>query len=102
MEDLISRIIALEELFGTPADDPAEQGRRTELTRYAISTPPVDLCRVPPRKLRDIEARFQSLYKKPPPHQLQDYGDILNLLEYLREVVFDYRVSSWLRHPRRC
>ena len=42
VEDLISRIIALEELSGTPAGDLAEQGRRTELTQYAIS-PPLDV-----------------------------------------------------------
>ena len=41
VEDLISRIIALEELSGTPAGDPAEQGRRAELTGYAISPTPL-------------------------------------------------------------
>ena len=39
VEDLISHIIALEELCGAPAGDLVEQGRRTELTRYVIFLP---------------------------------------------------------------
>ena len=46
VEDLISRVISLEELFGTPVDDVAEQGRRKKLIRYPIVPPfefPIDI-----------------------------------------------------------
>ena len=42
LEALISRIIALEELFGTPAGGVVEQKRRDALLRYAIVPPPLD------------------------------------------------------------
>ena len=41
VEALISRIITLEEIFGTPADDVVEQSRRDPLIQYAI-VPPLD------------------------------------------------------------
>ena len=39
LEALISRIIALEEFFGTPAGDAVEKSRRYSLTQYAIVPP---------------------------------------------------------------
>ena len=44
VEDIISRIIALEELFGTPAGDVAEQRRRGALIWYATVPPSCGFC----------------------------------------------------------
>ena len=42
VEDLISRLITLEGLLGTPAGDVEEQRRREELTKYTIDPPLFD------------------------------------------------------------
>ena len=95
VEDIISRIIALEELFGTPAGDVAEQRRRGALIWYATVPPSFGFCtEFFSRNLREIEAKFQVLYGKPASQQFQDKGDIPKLLEDLREAISDYRVSS--------
>ena len=54
----------------------------------------------PPRKLKDIEERLQSLHGKPVLLRLvdnaQDSEDVSGLLEDLQEAVNDYMVCSRL------
>ncbi|KAF9786335.1 hypothetical protein BJ322DRAFT_1059130 [Thelephora terrestris] len=77
---LLSRINALEEQFDSRPSDVEEQRRRSKVIQ----------------KLNNIEKRLRVLSEEPRPRPLNDhsqgYGDIFELLEDLRETVFDYQV----------
>ncbi|KAF9644548.1 hypothetical protein BDM02DRAFT_3190497 [Thelephora ganbajun] len=80
LEVLLSRIVTLEERFYSRPDDVEEQRRRDNLIR----------------KFGRIEGQLRSLSEKPEPEQLAEnaqYGkDVYELLEDLRETVFDYQM----------
>jgi len=61
--------------------------------------------RLPSSKLKDIEGKLRSFYETQEPQRLDDHvqddGNVLGLLEDLREAISDYRVrSSPLHHSR--
>ncbi|KAF9786304.1 hypothetical protein BJ322DRAFT_780531 [Thelephora terrestris] len=79
IRNVLSRINALEEHFDSRPIDVEEQRRRSEVIH----------------KFNDIEERLRVLSEEPRPRPLNDhsqgYGDIFELLENLRETVFDYQ-----------
>ncbi|KAF9645844.1 hypothetical protein BDM02DRAFT_397204, partial [Thelephora ganbajun] len=90
-EDLLSRIVTLEEYFYSPPGDVEEQRRRRELIR----------------EFGHIEGQLRSLAKKPGPEQLsghaQHSGEVHGLLEDLRETIFDYQMVQQMEiYDQRC
>ncbi|KAF9644990.1 hypothetical protein BDM02DRAFT_3121009 [Thelephora ganbajun] len=87
IEDLLSRIVALEERFYSRPDDVEEQRRRRGLIR----------------KFRGIEGQLRSLSEKHGVRRLvdhiQDDEEVSGLLEDIREIISDYQVCSRLWYP---
>ncbi|KAF9642942.1 hypothetical protein BDM02DRAFT_3124013 [Thelephora ganbajun] len=82
IENLLSRIVVLEERFYSRPDDVEEQRCRSKLIR----------------ELGRIETQLQSLSGKPGPEQLADHPqydrEVYGLLEDLRETIFDYQMMQ--------
>ncbi|KAF9644979.1 hypothetical protein BDM02DRAFT_3131408 [Thelephora ganbajun] len=82
IEDLLSRIEALEARFATPPGSVVEQRRRSELIL----------------KFGCIEGRLRSLSKKPELRRLdehvQDDEEVPGLLEDIREIISDYQMAQ--------
>ncbi|KAF9645712.1 hypothetical protein BDM02DRAFT_3203014 [Thelephora ganbajun] len=82
IEYLLSRVVALEERFGSRPGNVEEQRRREKAKR----------------EFYRIEEQLRSLSEKPEPRQLadhvQDDGEVPRLLEDLRGTIFNYQVAQ--------
>ncbi|KAF9786326.1 hypothetical protein BJ322DRAFT_1059022 [Thelephora terrestris] len=78
--NVLSQINALEEHFDSRPSNVEEQRRRSKVLQ----------------KLNEIEERLRVLSQEPRPRPLNDqsqgYGDVFELLEDIRETVFDYQM----------
>jgi len=96
IQDLRSRITALEAIFGAPTNDVTENGRRDGLLWYANVLPLWTRCSIPSSKFKDIGGQLQSLSEKPRLQRFadhtQDDEEVSGLIEDLRETISDYQV----------
>ena len=97
IENLLSRVVSLEERFNSRPSDVADQRRRDELIRY-VTVLLYSRCSFPSSKLDVVGGRLQSLAEKPGLSQLtdhvQDNDDLFRPLDDLQEAIFDYQVRS--------
>ena len=97
IKHLLTRIIALEEHLNSRPGDMAEQRRREELIRYAVS---LSLRSCPDflddSELEDVEGKLRSfsdtLGFQQPHDCTQNHEVVLGLLEDLQEAIFHYQV----------
>ena len=97
IENLLSRVISLEECFNSRPSDVADQRRRDDLIRYATVLL-YSRCPFPSSKLDVLGEQLRLLTEKPGLPQLtdcvQDDGDLFRSLDDLQEAILDYRVRS--------
>ena len=100
IENLLSRVVALEECFDSPPSGVAQQRCRNDLIRYATISPLFPAL-IPLSQLNSIEEQLRSLSEKqesllPTGHAdyVQVCGDVFLLLEDLREAILSYQVRA--------
>ena len=95
IENLLSRIVALEESFDSPPSGVAQQRCRKDLIEYA-TVPLYSQRSFPLSKLNSIGEQLRSLSEKQelslPTNQGQIGEDDFQLLEDLQEAILSYQV----------
>jgi hypothetical protein len=98
IENLLSRVVSLEECFGSLPIDTVDQRRRKNLKEY-VTAFLHSRCSYPCRKLDAVGGQLRLLVseKQGLPRlvdHVHDDGGLLRLLGDLQEVILDYRVRS--------
>ena len=97
IENLLSRVVSLEERFNSRPSDVADLRRRDELRQY-VTVLLYFRCSFPSSKLDLVGGQLQLLAEKPGLPQLtdhvQDNDDLFRPLDDLQEAILDYQVRS--------
>ena len=97
IENLLSRVVSLEECFNSRPSDVADQRRRDDLIRY-VTILLYSRCSFPYSKLDVVGEQLRSLSEKPGLPQLadhvQDDDDLFRSFDDLQEAILDYWVRS--------
>ena len=97
IENLLPRVVSLEECFNSLPIDETDQKHQFESIRY-VAVILYSRCSFPSSKLDDIRERLRLLSEKQGLPQLtdcvQDDDDLFRCLDDLQEAIFDYRVRS--------
>ena len=97
IENLLSRVVSLEERFNSRPSDVADQRHRDGLIRY-VTVLLYSHYSYPSSKLDVIGGQLRLLSEKPESPQLtdraQDDDDLFRPLDDLQEAIFGYQVSS--------
>ena len=97
IENLLSRVVSLEERFNSRPSDVADQRRRDELIRY-VTILLYSRRSFPSSKLDVIGGKLRLLAEKPGLPQLtdhvQDNDDLFRSLDDLQEAILNYQVRS--------
>ena len=97
IENLLSRVVSLEERFDSRPSDVADQRRRYDLIRY-VTVLFYSHCSYPSSKLDVLGGQLRLLSEKLELPQLtdrpQDDDDLFRPLDDLQEAIFDYQVRS--------
>ena len=103
IENLLSRVVSLEERFNLRPSDVADQRRRDDLIRY-VTVLIYSCCSFPSSKLDVFAGRLRLLSEKPESPQLtdraQDDEDLFRPLEDLQEAILNYQVRLQLQARR--
>ena len=98
IENLLSRVVSLEECFDSLPIDETDQRRRKKLIEY-VTDLLYSRCSFPSSKLDAVRGKLRLLLSEEQglprlTDHVQDDGDLLRPLEDLREAILDYRVRS--------